>query len=785
MSPLRTLLAPATVVVVALLVFSQAVCNASSVPETTIVFGVNLALYGPSTQSYTANQIQAYQGFVIWQDWWNALPASSRKTTWGKVINVELHIETYSNYIQNYTYDWNYYAMQEVYASMARNASIDYLFATVASPWDIQLRNYTYYELGVPVTVAPADSSLAWYAIPNSFGAPTANVLTMTSYLPYLRVAQAETVLVIRADETYQTELCQGVLDQAPLNSLQVVSDWIMDFDYNTMGSPVGNPARIANWTAALGQAREMGVDALIMCDYGPGAEWALTYMRDTMNWIPNSVTLSTLFEAFEDWSLLDYVTTASTYNAHARFANQTSFVNSEGYNDLVVSKFNTTATDIHALATLAGMIYTNALVNSPSNRTSDVIQTITSSQISSFMGTSSFDVNHHQTLSALVLQWLDSTQTTNVIGPALAAAEALIYPIPTWTQRIFAPTWGSGAEIAGTVLMALGGAVSLAWTAFLFRHWRHRVIHAASPFFCLAIVLGSLVVFVSIFSWMPNLISDSICSVRVWLLPLGFMTMFGSLLAKTNRIHRLYNTRGVDVMIISDLDVALVVLLIVGLQAIFSILMIAIPQLEANIMVVDQYRVSLNYYVCTFSVSLQVLMGINIAYAGLLLVWGSYLAWRVRKVPIALYDESKVIAFAIYNTAICAVIVIVVQLAVGNSNRDLTFVVTAVFCFLGATITTCCLFGAKAYAIYHPRQITSSSRTTARTSSNTSSNSGGSHSNKSNAEDEALKKKAHKEKVKQLRERIRQLEALAKANGFLQEDEEMNVTYEGAAEAK
>jgi len=114
---------------------------------------------------------------------------------------------------------------------------------------------------------------------------------------------------------------------------------------------------------------------------------------------------------------------------------------------------------------------------------------------------------------------------------------------------------------------------------------------------------------------------------------------------------------------------------------------------------------------------------GIGIVYMVGLFVWGAYLAFRVRKVPIAAYDESKVIAPSIYITAVFAGVVIVIQWAIGNSNRDLTFMITVVCSLLGGNVTTACLFVSKLWAIHRFIEKSGSTATT-----RTSSRSTGSH---------------------------------------------------------
>jgi len=610
----------------------------------------------------------------------------------------------------------------------------------------------------------------------------------MAAYLPYLRVAKAKTIAVIQVKEIYPIELCQGVLSQATLNTLDPVAQYSMDFDYTTFSSLTG-PDSVGAWHRALDDVISKNVDALFICDYGDGSELALEYLRER-NWLPKSLTLGMYLGNFKDASLLDYVTTIHAFDVNSRFPMQESFTDSAGYSRLVQQNYGAEVSDVMAKCTLSGMLYTNAISTANSNTSDELLASMSISQLASFMGTSAFDAIRRQTLSALVVQYTHNATLHHVIGPALAAADSLIYPMPTWSERVFNPKWeANGTEVASVVLICFGGVSSLAWALFLLIFWRNRVVYAASPLFLLTILIGSVLVYVSIFTWMPNLVSDSVCNLRAWLLPLGFMTMFGSLIAKTYRIHKLYNSRNVTILVIRNLRVALYILAIVGVQAVISVLMVAVTKLGEAIHVVDPYRVSYNYKVCTFTVALKVLFAINVVYAFLLLVWGSYLAYRIRKVPISMYDESKVIAFSIYNTAFFGIIVICIQLAVGNSNRHLTFMVTAVCCFLGAFITVTCLFVAKVWAIRRPQRSSHVRDTTSSNSTGSTLEKSAGHLQSSirdakprpavlpRTEAEA---KSYMKKCKKLRKnnrnlelRILHLEALARDNGFLAHSEE------------
>lgn len=672
----------------------------------TYTFGVNLGL---NSSQYGQLQRESLQGYEIWRDAWNALPPQARTTRWGDVVSVELHIETFSSY--GYT-EVDHQGVYERYAWMKNNLSIDFFFTTTA--WEgVKVREYASEYLGIHLMLGPTDSSEAYYSIPGSFGTTTANVLTMTQWIAQLRIWKAKTLAVLQVNDVvtegengvYQYEMCSGLVSQVPLGGLTVLKYFPdMPFDWWTLGKIEGDKVREEAWRAALAQVREADPDAVIICDYTYGAEFSLNYMREN-DWTPKFVGISPLNSGtnFRDPSLLAYVTTPSSYDARARFPAQEHFTDSAGYDRLAREKYGVPATSTMAESTFAGMLYTDALMNSPSNSTEDITFTLQRRQMVSFMGTSVFDVYNRQTMMSLMMQFSEGGKDAHIVGPIVAADRSPIYPMPTWKERIFNPKWGSRVEVAGLVLMVLGVLSNVIWAILIITHWNQHIIRASSPVFCLTLLAGGILVHVSLFSWMPNLVNGAMCSLRALLLPLGFMALFGSLIAKSDRIHRIFSSDITASIKISDLQVALVILVILVIQVLLSVLATTVTSLTAKLHVVDEYRVSYNYYVCSASVSLWAIFGINVAYAVLLLGWGTYLAYHIRLIPYGIYDESKTIIFSIYNATFFCTIVIVIQLAVGNNSRELTFMVTAACSFLGVMITTCTLFVPKFKSIYAP----------------------------------------------------------------------------------
>ena len=59
------------------------------------------------------------------------------------------------------------------------------------------------------------------------------------------------------------------------------------------------------------------------------------------------------------------------------------------------------------------------------------------------------------------------------------------------------------------------------------------------------------------------------------------------------------------------------------------------------------------------------------------LAVWGGYLAWKIRLVSLVQYNESRVLAFTVYNTVVVGALV--VGLSFAGMNADLYFAVLAI----------------------------------------------------------------------------------------------------------
>jgi len=155
-----------------------------------------------------------------------------------------------------------------------------------------------------------------------------------------------------------------------------------------------------------------------------------------------------------------------------------------------------------------------------------------------------------------------------------------LIYPAPTLTERKPPTTHMSTVEIIIIVLTSISILHALAWLLYLFCNRKHRVFVASSPVFLGTMLVGSLFFYASIFAWLPNyhFVTDVSCSLRVWLLALGWVLCCGyaivqafgfiwaflankfdrSLIAKSGRVLLLYSRQRLKRLVIRDSHVAL-----------------------------------------------------------------------------------------------------------------------------------------------------------------------------------------------------------------------------------
>ncbi|CAK1600618.1 unnamed protein product [Parnassius mnemosyne] len=271
-------------------------------------------------------------------------------------------------------------------------------------------------------------------------------------------------------------------------------------------------------------------------------------------------------------------------------------------------------------------------------------------------------------------------------------------------------------ARLAVAVLAAAGVALALAFLAFNLHYSKRRSIKLSSPRLNNMTLIGCVLVYTAVAllgvdnATLPSYVPFSaMCTGRVYILSAGFSLAFGSMFAKTYRVHRIFisNRSGVcktkllqDTPLIS-LVCALLVIdgMIVTLWAILDPMERHLKNLTIEISATDrsvEYQPQIE--VCKSQNTTGWLCALY-AYKGLLLIVGVYMAWETRNVKISALNDSKYIGISVYSVVITSTSVVVIGTII-SERATLAYITITSLILTTTTSTLCLLFLPKIIAI-------------------------------------------------------------------------------------
>ncbi|XP_024084767.1 uncharacterized protein LOC112127682 [Cimex lectularius] len=242
------------------------------------------------------------------------------------------------------------------------------------------------------------------------------------------------------------------------------------------------------------------------------------------------------------------------------------------------------------------------------------------------------------------------------------------------------------------------------------------RYIKLSSPKLNNVAVVGCILVYMAVIllgldnATLPSTaVFPTVCTARVYLLSAGFSMAFGSMFAKTYRVHRIFtrNARGVvknkllqDTQLISLICVLLVVDgLIVTLWVIVDPierqlrnLSLEISPIERSVVYQPQIEVCSSQFIHSW-------LGALYIYKGLLLVVGVYMAWETRHVKIPALNDSQYIGLSVYSVVITSVLVVVLANLI-SERVTLAFLTITIPILVSTTGSLCLLFIPKLHDI-------------------------------------------------------------------------------------
>ncbi|XP_022091351.1 uncharacterized protein LOC110979652 isoform X2 [Acanthaster planci] len=253
---------------------------------------------------------------------------------------------------------------------------------------------------------------------------------------------------------------------------------------------------------------------------------------------------------------------------------------------------------------------------------------------------------------------------------------------------------------------------LSLFFLVFNVKYRQQRHVKMSSPNLNNLIILGAVLVylFVVISGLDTNIISEDLfeimCYVKTWILSIGFVLAFGAMFSKTWRVHRVAAFKTPKRRIVTDRQLFVMVFVLLLVDVIILIMWQVIDPVKLQSE--DLYQQDdpeipnriiqpfIRYCSCD---TLTYWLGALYGYKGLLLIFGTFLAWETRKVSIPGLNDSKLIGVSVYNVVILCVIGAAVSTVI-NSNPEALFVFVSCIILFCTSITLIVVFVPKIIAV-------------------------------------------------------------------------------------
>lgn len=224
-----------------------------------------------------------------------------------------------------------------------------------------------------------------------------------------------------------------------------------------------------------------------------------------------------------------------------------------------------------------------------------------------------------------------------------------------------------------------------------------------SSPNINNAIIVGCILAYVSVFLFAIDgeRLTSYICNAKVITLDIGFTVAFGSMFSKTWRVHRITRKIRVRRRVIKDIHLFGMIFVFLFVDIVIILLWSVVDPLrkdkkylddqtvhEHNVDVIERPMI----YYCTMNRAVTWLLLVY-GFKGILLIFGSFLAWETRKVKIAALNDSHHIGMAVYNVFIVCMIGVPLAIYSDKQAYEFSFYVITTSIVFCTTLTLCLVF--------------------------------------------------------------------------------------------
>jgi len=352
----------------------------------------------------------------------------------------------------------------------------------------------------------------------------------------------------------------------------------------------------------------------------------------------------------------------------------------------------------VHGMAGYsAGYIIQYAFETANSFDVDKLQEVINSIDITGFCGECEFDQFGQNIGRAGLTHQIDEDIEYQIIAPLFAVTDQFVYPAPKWDERETTYGWykhTSELVIIGVVACAILLTVSIIVWVLIYRE--HTVIRASQPMFVVLTLIGTILMYSSVFFWTLHT-DDLHCNLTRWLLAIGFGLTYGAMFARIYRIGQIFLVKSLTVFKVTNMMIIPIVAAILAVEIVVLSIWTLVSRGTAELVEEAPFIHSDDYITCANSTTDTIFFAVLMAFNAGVLVYGLYWIYKIWRLKSALYNESRVIGFAVYNLTFFIIIIIIIQMF-GSSDREVAFILRSLCLVLGPFISILLLLVPRMY---------------------------------------------------------------------------------------
>ncbi|KAL5006196.1 hypothetical protein ScPMuIL_015002 [Solemya velum] len=273
-----------------------------------------------------------------------------------------------------------------------------------------------------------------------------------------------------------------------------------------------------------------------------------------------------------------------------------------------------------------------------------------------------------------------------------------------TYIEAYVTPSYTAVACVL--LLNCIGCIVAVGFLVFNISYRHNRHIKMSSPNINNIIVIGGVIMYMSVILRVLDYTNITIggsnrshsCMIEMWVVSIGFTTSFGALFSKTWRVHILFRLDTFQKRVIKDIQLLGIIILLWLIDGVLLTLWSALHALVREDIRIkstdaDEDVVITTIYTNCYNKNQVYWYAAIYIYKGLLLVFGTFLAWETRMVQIPALNDSKLIGFCVYNIVVVCAFGVPIGHVLPTEQTTLKFVLVSLLTIFCTTLVLCIVF--------------------------------------------------------------------------------------------